>query len=58
VDGRILRAWDVGLDPGSLRDWTDLASRSPYVLEDGVLTPRSAVAGASLAGPRVRLPSS
>jgi WD40 repeat protein len=58
VDSRVVRTWDVGLDHRSLRDWANVASQSPYVLEDGVLTPRSFASPTPASPARVRLPSS
>jgi WD40 repeat protein len=43
VDRRAVQRWDVSFDARSLHEWMDVAGKSPYVLEGGVLTLRSLV---------------
>jgi WD40 repeat protein len=35
------RVWDVGLDPGTLDEWSIIAQRSPFVLDGAALVRRS-----------------
>ena len=43
-DDQTARVWDIPLDGGTLDDWSAIAARSPYVLVNGVLSPRMAPA--------------
>jgi WD40 repeat protein len=45
IDRHAVRTWDVALDTRSLKQWSDVAGRSPYVYWRGVLMLRSAAAG-------------
>jgi WD40 repeat protein len=45
------RVWDVWTDTGTLLDWSTIAERSPFVLDEhGVLVRRSALRPASMVG--------
>jgi hypothetical protein len=37
-----VRTWDVGLDGGTVGQWSTAAERSPFVLQDGALLRRPA----------------
>jgi WD40 repeat protein len=41
ADRHTVRTWDVALDDGAPSDWAELARKSPYVLDGGVLVPRA-----------------
>jgi WD40 repeat protein len=43
-DDQTARVWAIPLDRGTLGDWSAIAARSPYVLVNGVLSPRAAPA--------------
>ena len=59
ADSGALRTWDVSL---ALRppflDWSKIADKSPYVLEDGVLIQRSDARGVDAGKPRRSRPPS
>jgi hypothetical protein len=38
-----VRTWDVALDDSAPSDWAELARKSPYILDAGVLVPRALV---------------
>lgn len=43
ADRHAVRTWDVALEDGAPSDWAELARKSPYVLDAGVLVPRALV---------------
>ena len=41
ADRHAVRTWDVALEDGAPSDWAELARKTPYVLDAGVLVPRA-----------------